>query len=67
MAEKMKCWEFKKCGRDKLGNCPAVTKNLGQMCWLVAGTMCGGKPQGSFVQKIGNCKKCDFYAYMKNT
>ncbi len=33
----------------------------GRACWLVAGTMCGGKPQGVFAEKYGNCKLCRFY------
>ena len=27
----------------------------------VAGTLCGGKVQGTFALKLGNCQKCDFY------
>jgi len=64
MTEKMNCWEYKKCGKDKTGSCPAYEKKAGFLCWMVAGTMCGGEPQGTFVQKIGNCKNCDFYTYL---
>jgi hypothetical protein len=55
----------------ELGVCPAATdekldglhggKNAGRACWLVAGTMCEGKVQGTFAQKYGNCEKCDFF------
>lgn len=44
-----------------LGVCIAVTEsrlngvhdgqNAGRSCWVVAGTLCGGKPQGTFAQK----------------
>lgn len=54
-----------------LGTCSAaVTKqangihsgiNGGRACWVVAGTLCGGKIQGSFAEKIGACDKCDFF------
>jgi hypothetical protein len=27
----------------------------------LAGTLCGGKVQGSFAKKMTNCLKCDFY------
>ncbi len=64
MTDKVNCWEFMKCGREKTKDCPAVTKNSGKICWMVAGTMCGGKPQGTFVEKAGNCKKCEYYKYM---
>ncbi|NOX20816.1 MAG: hypothetical protein GXO99_06110, partial [Nitrospirae bacterium] len=45
-------------------NCPAYKENAGHICWMVAGTMCGGDVQGSFAEKVGNCKNCDFYHYM---
>ena len=61
------CWEFKKCGREKdgakaleLGVCPAYPDH-GRDCWAEAGTLCGGKVQGTSAEKIGNCRKCDFY------
>jgi hypothetical protein len=53
------------------GICPAVTclkldsahggKNAGRVCWIVAGTMCGGEIQGSFAKKHTDCRKCRFY------
>ncbi len=60
----MNCWEFKHCGKDKTGDCPAYPKN-GTDCWRVAGTMCGGKVQGSFAQKLANCMECDYYKSVK--
>lgn len=62
------CWEFKNCGRQaggakeaEMGICPAYSKNAGQACWLVAGTFCGGKIQGSFAEKEVSCINCEFY------
>ncbi len=59
-----------------LGVCPASIqtkldnvnhgKNGGRACWPIAGTLCGGKVQGSFAVKVGNCLKCDFYQLVKN-
>ena len=59
----------------ELGVCPAATeerledvhegKNGGRACWAVAGSMCGGKVQGSFAQKYGNCVICDFFNQVK--
>jgi hypothetical protein len=64
---KMNCWEFKKCGREahglkakELGVCP-VYPNHGTDCASIAGTLCGGKVQGSFAQKLSNCMQCNFY------
>jgi hypothetical protein len=61
------CWQYKKCGREpggsnikELGVCPAYP-NHGRDCWFVAGTLCGGKAQGTHAEKMGNCQLCDFY------
>lgn len=59
---KVKCWEYMKCGRDKDATikCPAYP-NFGRICWVVAGTFCEGKVQGTFAQKYEDCEKCEFY------
>jgi hypothetical protein len=59
----------------ELGTCPASViqeldgthggKNAGRSCWIVAGTMCGGKVQGTFAKKYDNCEKCEFYQSVK--
>ncbi len=57
-----KCWEYMKCGRDRdaSAKCPAYP-HFGRVCWVVAGTFCEGKVQGTFAQKYEDCGKCDFY------
>ena len=64
---KTPCWEFMKCGRDvdKEIKCPAYP-NFGRTCWVVAGTFCEGKVQGTFAQKCEDCRKCDFYKKVVN-
>lgn len=57
---KAKCWEYNKCGKDQTGECPAYPR-AGNICYLMAGTMCEGKLQGSYVLKIDGCRECDFY------
>jgi len=56
------CWEFKKCHRDVNSEvkCPAYP-HFGRACWVVAGTFCEGKAQGTFAQKYEDCSKCDFF------
>lgn len=51
------CWSKQQC--DNVG-CPAY-KNESGRCWLIAGTMCGGKISGTFVEKYGSCTKCAVY------
>lgn len=53
------------------GMCPAAReqrldhihggRNSGRVCWMVAGTQCGGTIQGSYARKHLACKRCDFY------
>ena len=60
---------------QELGVCPAAEEksvhqvnggqNGGRICWALAGTLCGGKVQGSFVQKAGNCVTCEFYLQVR--
>jgi hypothetical protein len=55
----------------ELGVCPAAIAPLaqgvnrgangGRACWVVAGTLCGGKVQGTFASKLSDCMACDFY------
>jgi hypothetical protein len=54
-----------------LGVCPASTeerldgihggRNAGRSCWVVAGSFCNGKIQGTYAAKIENCRDCDFF------
>jgi two-component system NtrC family sensor kinase len=64
---KIKCWEYMRCGRDKDATikCPAYP-NFGRICWVVAGTFCEGKVQGTFAQKYEDCRKCEFYRKIIN-
>jgi hypothetical protein len=58
-----------------LGICPVTTnqelagvhggQNAGRACWVVAGSLCGGKVQGAYAQKLHNCWKCDFMNAVK--
>jgi len=58
-----------------LGICPAATDasnnglncgvNGGRTCWAVAGTLCGGKVQGTFAQKRLACMACDFFQLVR--
>ena len=54
----------------ELGICPATVeqalngahggKNGGRSCWVIVGSLCGGKIQGTYAQKLNNCWRCDF-------
>ncbi len=51
------CWDIKGCNFER---CPSYgVKN--HRCWQIAGTYCGGMVQGTFAQKIDDCKECSVY------
>lgn len=63
--KRMKCWEFHRCGVEKTEGaagmrCPAYPY-YGRICWVIAGTFCGKKVSGAIAQKLGDCRKCEFY------
>jgi hypothetical protein len=35
-------------------------KNGGRVCWAIAGTLCGGRQQGTYAVKLETCLRCDF-------
>lgn len=68
------CWEIKNCGRQiggpkagELGVCVAAQDGFGHSCWAIAGTLCGGKIQGTAAQKELNCMVCPVYKEYNRT
>lgn len=60
---------------QEMGVCPATTnqdlhsthggQSAGRACWVVAGSLCGGKVQGTYASKLLNCWRCDFMNMVK--
>jgi hypothetical protein len=60
---------------EELGVCPAAVhdgldgahggQNAGRACWAIAGSLCGGKVQGTYAKKLLNCWRCDFMNQVK--
>ena len=40
-------------------------KNGGRICWAVAGTLCGGKVQGTFAEKKVSCMSCEIFLQIR--
>ena len=72
--ERLNCWEVKNCGCGPGGEknlCPAAQmsdyeginsgKFCGRFCWVITSTTCDECVQGSYVEKIKDCKNCDFF------
>lgn len=54
---KVRCWEKENCHKK---SCPAY-QNPEARCWLITGTLCGGRTQGEFSSKYAKCTECNVY------
>jgi DNA-binding XRE family transcriptional regulator len=56
------CWVVRDCSSENREACPAWEFNLGHLCWFVNGTICRGKTQGSWPQKMKVCRSCEVFS-----
>ena len=60
--EKVKpCWVLQTCPMETRRNCPAWEFQSGHLCWFINGTICYGKVQGSWREKMKLCRQCDLF------
>jgi hypothetical protein len=60
------CWEIRHCNPEMRESCPAWEFKSGHLCWFINGTICQGKSQTSWGQKIALCKKCKVFTSLVN-
>jgi len=60
------CWEMRHCAPEMKEACPAWEFKSGYLCWFINGTICKGKPQASWRQKMASCKKCEIFTSFMN-
>ncbi|MCP3890516.1 MAG: helix-turn-helix transcriptional regulator [Desulfobulbaceae bacterium] len=58
------CWVIKKCPMAIRQNCPAWELKAGQVCWFINGTICKGKVQKDWSEKMKICRKCKVFKLM---
>ena len=58
------CWVIRKCPMEIRQNCPAWEFQVGNLCWFISGTICQGKAQKSWREKITLCRKCNVFGNM---
>jgi hypothetical protein len=56
------CWAIKKCPRDRRKQCPAWEFKAGDLCWFINGTVCEGKVQASWKEKMQICQTCEVFS-----
>ena len=52
------CWEIRSCPPQTREACPAWEFKAGHLCWFINGTICHGKPQHGWGDKMKLCRKC---------
>ena len=55
-----RCWERKQCPPGVRRTCIAHVTRQGHLCWLLTGTMCEGRRQASWNDKVRACLDCGF-------
>jgi hypothetical protein len=55
------CWKIRKCRPETRRECIAWEVKAGQLCWFINGTICDGKVQENWNQKMQFCRQCDAF------
>jgi DNA-binding XRE family transcriptional regulator len=55
------CWTIKKCPKEQRSKCPAWEFRTGHFCWFINGTICVGRPQRNWQEKIKICRRCPIF------
>ncbi len=61
---KKPCWALKKCSPDQKAHCPAWDFKVGNLCWLINGTICEGVVQKNWKEKMKICRSCEVFSYL---
>jgi hypothetical protein len=60
------CWEHKGCSPEVRERCITYVTRQGHLCWFLSGTMCEGKRQKSWGDKLEACLECSFMQGLLN-
>lgn len=52
------CWEWEECPVEKREKCAAWEFKAGNLCWFITGTICQGKADQYWDEKMEGCRKC---------
>lgn len=58
------CWEAQQCPPITRRRCPAWEFQIGRFCWFINGTICHGKSQESWENKMKLCRRCGVFQSM---
>ncbi len=55
------CWEIRKCSPLLRQTCPAFEFHSGHLCWFINGTLCRGRAQATWANKMKICRNCEVF------
>jgi len=55
------CWEENDCSQERRSECPACEFKSGDLCWFINGTICRGRVQDSWEDKMKLCRTCEVF------
>jgi DNA-binding XRE family transcriptional regulator len=55
------CWEERGCSQERKAECPAGEFDSGDLCWFINGTICHGRVQKSWEEKMKICRACPVF------
>jgi hypothetical protein len=58
------CWVVKRCSPEIKKKCPAWEFRAGKLCWFINGTICEGKVQKDWHEKMKICRECEVLSYL---
>jgi len=61
------CWIARQCPPERKRQCPAWEFKAGNLCWFINGTMCEGKPQHGWHEKMKICRSCSVLTSLLNS
>ncbi len=61
------CWDIIKCSNELKKECPAWEFQVGDLCWLINGTICKGKDQKNWRDKMKICRSCEVFRHLCNS
>ena len=60
------CWDTTKCSNKLKKECPAWEFQVGDLCWFINGTICKGKAQKNWRDKMKICRTCEVFRHLCN-
>ena len=55
------CWKLKNCAPEVRDKCVAYRSRQGHLCWFLTGTLCGGQPLHTWLEKETLCCACPVF------